>query len=381
MEDCGTRNAIFILRMMSERGIEVKKDLYVCFLDYAKAFDTVKHAELMKILEEIQLDGKDLRIIRNLYWNQSAAIRIGNDVGDFVTIEKGVRQGCVFSPDLFNIYGEWILREIEDHQGIVIGGSKINNLRYADDTVLIAGSEKDLQKMVNKVESESKKMGLLINHKKTECMVITKKKVIPTCNIWIGDNQIKQVTHFNYLGSLITSDGRCEKEIRKRIALAKSIFWDMKNILCDLNMSMTTKLRVLDCYVLPVLTYGSEGWTMTKVLEDKLNAVEMWFLRRMLRIPWVSHTSNEAVLQKAGRQRVLLRLIRKRQLSFLGHCLRKEGLEKLVLTGKIEGRRDRGRQRTTFMGSLANHVGMTTTSIIHAAHDRKYWHHLVANVT
>ena len=82
VEDCGTRNAIFMLRMLSERAIEMKQDLYLCFIDYTKAFDTVKHGELFNILCDLNLDGNDLRIIRNLYWNQTAAVRVGDDMGE-----------------------------------------------------------------------------------------------------------------------------------------------------------------------------------------------------------------------------------------------------------------------------------------------------------
>ena len=124
----------------------MQKDLYICFIDYTKAFDKVKHEELLKLLECFDLFGKDIRILRNLYWEQTACIRIGNDRSNFTKIQRGVRQGCVFSPDLFNIYSEMILRELEGMEGFIIGGHNLNNLRYADDTVLIAQSEEKLQR-------------------------------------------------------------------------------------------------------------------------------------------------------------------------------------------------------------------------------------------
>ena len=124
---------------------------------------------------------------------ETEAIRVDNDVGEFVEIRKGVRQGCVLSPDLFNLYSELILRELEELPGVVIGGTRINNLRYADDTVLIATSESDLQQIINKVVTESEKKGLYINCKKTECLVVTKQKVVPVCNIKIHGDILKQV--------------------------------------------------------------------------------------------------------------------------------------------------------------------------------------------
>ena len=99
----------------------------------------MKHQNLFSILDNLDIDGKDLRIVRNLYWEQSAAVRIGGDLSEYRPIQRGVRQGCVLSPDLFNIYSEVILRKL-DYPGLKVNGENINNIRYADDTVLIAES-------------------------------------------------------------------------------------------------------------------------------------------------------------------------------------------------------------------------------------------------
>ena len=128
----------------------------------------------------------------------------------FTTIERGARQGCVFSPDMFNWYGETILRCIEGMPGISIGGYNLNNLRYADDTVLISDSQEGLQALLDKVVDASKDKGLTLNCKKTECMVVSKNKDNPKCELRSADSIIKQVTKFNYLGSMITSDIRSD---------------------------------------------------------------------------------------------------------------------------------------------------------------------------
>ena len=107
--DKSTRNAIFTLSML--------KDLYLCFIDYSKAFDKVRHEKLFNILEHLDIDGKDLRVIRILYWDLSAAVRIGGELSEYKLIKRGVRQGCVISPDLFNIYSEMILRNLENYPG------------------------------------------------------------------------------------------------------------------------------------------------------------------------------------------------------------------------------------------------------------------------
>ncbi|GFS04325.1 LINE-1 reverse transcriptase [Elysia marginata] len=101
IERQGTANAIYILRQIIEMTLEVNKDLYVCFIDYTKAFDRVRHEEIITILQQLNIDGKDLRIIKNIYWEQKAAVRVEEETSSFQNIKRGVRQGCVLSPDLF----------------------------------------------------------------------------------------------------------------------------------------------------------------------------------------------------------------------------------------------------------------------------------------
>ena len=129
----GTTNAIFLLRMICERAIEMQRDVFLCFIDYQKAFDTVRHEELMRMLAGLEIDSKDIRVIKNLYYHQKAAVRVGDELTEVVDIKRGVRQGCVMSPDLFTLYGEVIMREIEEVEGFSIGGRNVNNIRYADD--------------------------------------------------------------------------------------------------------------------------------------------------------------------------------------------------------------------------------------------------------
>ena len=126
-EGKGTRNAIFNMRMLTERAIEVQKDVFMCFIDYEKAFDKVRHPQLIGILQNLNIDGKDLRLITNLYWSQQAAVNIDNNLTPWIEIKRGVRQGCVMSPDLFSIYGEIILRSIIGIEGILSRATKGNS--------------------------------------------------------------------------------------------------------------------------------------------------------------------------------------------------------------------------------------------------------------
>ena len=332
VEGKGTTNAIFILRTLIERALEIQKDVNLCFIDYTKAFDRVRHDEIIKELTKLRIDRKDLRIIKNMYWEQTAAMRVEGEISAFQKIKRGVRQGCVLSPDLFSLYSEIIMRNIEGQPGIRVGGHNINNLRYADDTILISENEKDLQQLLNIVESKSKEKGLELNSKKTEVMVISRKEEPPLINITINGIKLKQRDHFKYLAALVSSDGRNNTEISARIAQAKIMSQKMKTVLTNSHISIQTRKRTLECYIQPILMYGCEAWTISKQAQKKLEAVEMWFLRRMMKISWMAKKSNDTVLKEAHTSRALVNKIRTRQTTFFGHVMRREKLEHIITT-------------------------------------------------
>ena len=380
VEGKGTTNAIFILRTLIERALEIQKDVYLCFIDYTKAFDRVRHDEIIKELTKLKIDGKDLRIIKNMYWEQTAAMRVEGEISAFQKIKRGVRQGCVLSPDLFSLYSEIIMRNIEGQPGIRVGGHNINNLRYADDTVLISENEKDLQQLLNIVESKSKEKGLELNSKKTEVMVISRKEEPPLINITINGIKLKQRDHFKYLGALISSDGRNNAEISARIAQAKMTFQKMKTVLTNPHISIHTRKRTLECYIEPILMYGCEAWTISKQAQKKLEAVEMWFLRRMMKISWKAKKSNDTVLKEAHTSRALVNKIRTRQTTFFGHVMRREKLEHLITTGMMEGKRSRGKQREKMTDGLIKWLGAgKVVEILKATRDRGIWKDMITN--
>ena len=156
-----------------------KKDVYICFIDYTKAFDRVKHFKMIECLSEIGIDDKDLQIISKLYWEQSACVRTESGMTSEFKIKKGVRQGCVLSPNLFNLYTEKIFREVEDMKGVNIGGVNINNLRYADDIVLLAEGPMFLQALLTAVNEKGKPYDMEMNIINTKSMVISRKKPVP----------------------------------------------------------------------------------------------------------------------------------------------------------------------------------------------------------
>ena len=157
----------------SSKKQEFQKNIYFCFIDYAKAFDYVDHNKLWKIPKKMGIPDHLTCLLRNLYAGQEATVRTGHGTTDWFQIGKQVCQGCILSPCLFNLYAEYIMwntRLDEVQAGIKIAGSNINNLRYTDDTTLIAESEEELKNILMKVKEESEKVGLKLNIQKTKIM-------------------------------------------------------------------------------------------------------------------------------------------------------------------------------------------------------------------
>ena len=157
----GTRDQIANICWIMEKASEFQKNIYFSFIYYTKAFDCVDHKKLWKILKEMGIPDQLTCILRNMYAGQEAAVRTRHGTTDWFQIGKGVRQGCILSPCLFNFYAEYIMRNAgmeEAQAGIKIAGRNINNHRYADDTTLMAESEEELKSLLMKVKEESEKL-------------------------------------------------------------------------------------------------------------------------------------------------------------------------------------------------------------------------------
>ncbi|HET6457667.1 MAG TPA: reverse transcriptase domain-containing protein [Nitrosopumilaceae archaeon] len=158
-----------------------RKFIYVS-KDYQKAFDRVNHDKLLEVMEIAGIPELERRLIINLYWHQQAAVRWDNEVSRYVNISRGVRQGCIISPLLFNLYSEYMIKEALDNEtGIRFNGNNISNLRYADDAVVMADTMKQLQKLMDKLNETCKIYGMGINVKKPKVMVMGKKGQVKCC--------------------------------------------------------------------------------------------------------------------------------------------------------------------------------------------------------
>ena len=239
-----------------------RKNIYFCFSDYAKAFDCVDHNKLWKILKEMGIPDHLTCLLRNLYSGQEATVRTGHGTTDWFQIRKGVHQGGILSPCLFNLYAEYILRNAglgEAQAAIKIAKRTVNNLRYADDTALMAESKKELKSLLMKVKEESEKVGLKFNIQKT--------KIIASGLItsWEIDGEtVETVSDFIFWVSKITADGDCSHEIKRCLLLGRKIMTNLDSIFKSRDITLPTKLCLVKAMVFPVVMYGCESWTVKK---------------------------------------------------------------------------------------------------------------------
>ncbi len=367
----GTREAIGVLRQICERNLEHNRDVYVCYVDYEKAFDRVNWSKMMDILQDIGVDWRDRRLIKNLYMGQKVKVRTAVGETAACTIGRGNRQGCSLSPLLYTIYDEAIMKEAFQNgvDGVKVGGKLITSIRFADDKAIVGETEQALQRSMDVLNDITEKYGMKINVKKTKTMVVSRvegKKI----NLQLKGHLVEQVHSFKYLGSTITDDGRCEQEIKIRIAMGKEAF-NARKRLFTARMNLDLKKRMLKNLVWSVVLYAAETWTLKQAEINKLEAFEMWLWRRLMKISWTEKKSNAEVLQLVREERSLVKTIRDRKKQWIGHIMRHDNLYRDVLEGRMEGKPRKGRRRTRYIDDFGKKE--TYGSLKRKAEDRILW--------
>ena len=181
----------------------------------------------------------------------------------------------------------------EAQAGIKFAGRNINNLRYADDTTLMAESEEELKSLMMKVKEESEKVGLKLNIQKTKIMASG-----PITSSQIGGETVETMSDFIFLGSKITADGDCCHEIKRRLLLGRKVITHLDCILKSRDITLSTKVHLVKAMVFPVVLHGYESWTMKKAKHRRTDAFELWCWRRLLRVPWTARRSSRSILKE-----------------------------------------------------------------------------------
>lgn len=368
-----TGDMLCALQILIEKLNEAKHEGYIIFIDYSKAFDNVSHDNLFTTMTKMGFPSHLVSLLRSLYTDQQATIRWNNDHSAPFEIKKGVRQGCILSPHLFSIYTEQIMREADiEETGISVGGRKISNLRYADDTALCASTHEAADQLLQTINYAGQLKNMKLNAKKTKVMHIGPNVYQP---IEIDGEELEKVDKFKYLGSVKTNNGDCSTDINTRIAMAKKKMTDLATIWKDQDLSTRLKIKIMKTLVWSTVMYGSEGWTLKKRDKQRIQAAEMWFYRRLLRISWTEKRTNKSILTQLGIKRELFGLIAKRKASFFGHACRHPNcyLMKDIIQGKMASKRERGRPRAKYLDNITEWTGLAPHTIYKRAENRAEW--------
>ena len=293
---------IFNLRILCEKFLQHQQHLYHVFIDFKNAYDRVWHEALLATMRKYNISENLVRTIeKQLYDKTARAVQMNGIIGEWYRTTVGVRQGCLLSPALFNIFLERIMPDaLEDHDGKVsIGGRNITNLRFADDIDALAEEEQELETPVESLEQTCTRYKIRckmeISEEKTKLMTNSTNDI--QREIKVKGQKLGTVTNFKYLEAVVSEDGS-KLEVLYRIAQATAALTKLKSIWSDNNISLGSKVRLMLSLVISSFLYACESWTLTAELEKCRQALAMRCYRGPLNISYKDHGTKEEVLRK-----------------------------------------------------------------------------------
>lgn len=369
------------LRIILEQGGEFQAVIYAAFIDFEKAFDSVSHRVLWHVLEDYGIPPKIVNIIRDLYDGYQCQVLHQGKLTQPISVGAGVRQGCILSPILFLLVLDAVMRRTIGgrRRGIQWGvNSRLEDLDYADDICLLSQRYTDMQFKLDALKEVADVTGLKINHRKTKVMKMNAEN---RQALNFDGEEIEEVYTFSYLGSVVSTSGGAEEDVKNRIKKANVAFVQLYPIWRNRNISRKTKLRIFNTNVKSVLLYACETWKVTSSVTSQLQVFVNRCLRRIMNIHWPHVIKNEDLWRETGQVQVKMQ-IRERKWRWLGHTLRKPDgtIEKRALEWNPQGARRRGRPRETWRRTIlkeAKEANKTWGEVKALAGDRDGWRALL----
>ena len=298
-----TADALLILHNLIQNYCHKNsKKLYACFVDFSKAFDRLPRDILFKKLKVYGIDGKFLSVIQSLYANDQACVQVDGKISENFLINQGVRQGCVLSPLLFNIFMADLAKKIEKENQILLdNGISINSVLWADDLLLLSESEEGLNDILKAVDSQCTKDRLIINYEKTKCMIFNKTGRLLRNKFFIGDVKLENVRTYKYLGLIFTPSGELNSALNDLRARALKAYMGMKDKLgtCFKTHPLDA-IQLFDALVKPILLYGSDFWgCLSQPKNNPIENLHLMFCKHLLGVQ--KQTTTDGVLLELGR--------------------------------------------------------------------------------
>jgi hypothetical protein len=364
----GTVDAIFIVRQVMQKARERKIDLHFNFVDFKAAFDTVWRKALWKMLRSIGIGSKIVNIIEQLYDQTECVVVINGHITQWFTVTVGVRQGCLLSPILFNIFLEFVMNELQSLQPTLkLDQNLSTDIRYADDTTLISAIFNKLGITTNELEASCQKWGMKVNSAK--CNVISNDPD----NIQIDGENVKKVQQFVFLGSVVPGT---TSDVKRRIGLASSAFGRLKEkIWSNRKISIPLKIRLFYSLIVPIAIYASETWTLIVEDERRLNSFEMKCLRSILGVSLRDRLRNQKIRQLLNVDKSLTDMVRKKRMQWFGHVVRlpKCSYVNIAYKQDFDGKRPKGRPPKRWSDQLRLDTGLPLLTAEKTCQDREKW--------
>lgn len=352
-----TIDHIHTLNQVIEKAREYRIELHMLFVDYRKAFDSIKHVKIWEGLKKQGIPMKIIRVLKNVYEKAKAYIKIDRK-GPVFKVTNGIKQGDPMSSNIFNCVLEEIFRQMDwEKKGIEVGGCYLSNLRFADDIVLLNTNREELQEMARELEEVSKQGGLEMNIKKTQYMNNVEGNDHEN-RFTIESGKIEKVEEYVYLGQTISTKEGIEKELKARRSKAWGKFWSLQGVFKS-RMTIKAKIKILESCVIPVLSYGAETWALTKAQTNSLQKTQRSMERIILGVRKMEKISNETIRERTKTTDIGY-TIKKTKFKYAGHMIRgeKERWARKVTEWLPYGKkRRRGRPRTRWEDEIKNRVG------------------------
>lgn len=386
MEGRGCVDQIFALRDVCEKYLEKNKSVYLAFMDLEKAYDRVDREALWKVLRMYGVGGKLLGAVKSFYVGSRACVRWGRETGEWFPVSVGLRQGCVMSPWLFNVFMDGVVREVKAcmlERGAKMVNERTGNvwevgqLLYADDATLVADSEEKLQRMVREFGRVCEKRKLKVNVRKSKIMLCSAHERRDV-SIDLKGEKLEQVNDFVYLGAKLSEDGLIGTEVNSRIDEGMKHLGALKSVWNRRGMTVQSKMGMYEAIISPVVLYASETWKLNAKERKKVDVFDMKCLRAVSGVRRVDRVRNERIRERCGSKKSMLGRADESVLRWYGHVERmdNERVTKKIYESSVSGVRGRGKPKLRWMDcvkELVERRGLTLQAAKECVKDRVRW--------